>query len=114
MNQVSSLNGAAGDAGKSAGCTIPMTPKQAENRGLLWVVASFAFCPCHLPLTLAWMAALLSGTAAGMLLRNHPFIAGTLITAVWAAGTWRGFAYFRAAERYARALRSRSRRGPLD
>jgi hypothetical protein len=70
-----------------------MTPGQAENRGLAWVIGAFAFCPCHLPITLWVVGALLSGTAAGALLRGHPFVAGAIITVLWVAGTWRGIRY---------------------
>ena len=59
-----------------------MTPEQAENRGLAWVVGAFAICPCHLPLTLWGIAALLSGTAAGVLLREHVYAAGAAISAL--------------------------------
>ncbi|HJZ74753.1 MAG TPA: hypothetical protein VKE51_23615 [Vicinamibacterales bacterium] len=76
-----------------------MTPGQAENRGLAWVLGAFVFCPCHLPLTLSAIAALLSGTAAGALLREHVYVAGTAVTAIWAAATWRGIRYLRAATR---------------
>ena len=62
-----------------------------QNRGLAWVVGAFVICPCHLPLTLALAAGVLSGTAAGVALRAHPFVAGALLTVVWAAATWRGF-----------------------
>jgi mercuric ion transport protein len=78
---------------KSQACPINLTATQAENRGLAWVIASFVLCPCHLPITLWWMALLLSGTAAGALLRSHPVIAGLVVTAVWLAGTWRGVRY---------------------
>jgi MerE protein len=78
---------------KSQSCPINMTATQAENRGLAWVIASFALCPCHLPITLWWMALLLSGTAAGALLRSHPIVAAVIVTAVWLAGTWRGVRY---------------------
>lgn len=70
-----------------------------QNRGLAWVAGAFLFCPCHLPLTLAAAGAVLSGTAAGVALRAHPYLAGAIITTVWAAGTWRGFYLLRAAER---------------
>jgi hypothetical protein len=30
-------------------------------------------------------------------LRAHPYIAGAVVTALWAAGTWRGFALVRRA-----------------
>jgi cytochrome c biogenesis protein CcdA len=74
-----------------------MTPEQAENRGLAWVVGAFVICPCHLPLTLWGIAALLSGTAAGVLLREHVYAAGAAISVLWAAATWHGVRYFRAA-----------------
>ena len=88
---------------KGAACPVTITQEQAEKRGLAWVIASFVFCPCHLPLTLGLAATLLAGTTAGALLRGHPYIAGTLIAVVWVAGTWRGFHHLRAARRYARA-----------
>jgi MerE protein len=75
-------------------CAVRLTPGQAENRGLAWVIGSFVFCPCHLPITLWWMAILLSGTAAGALLLNHLVIAGVIVTLLWLAGTWRGVRYF--------------------
>jgi cytochrome c biogenesis protein CcdA len=74
-----------------------VTPEQAENRGLAWVVGAFVICPCHLPLTLWGVAVLLSGTAAGVLLREHVYAAGAAISVLWAAATWRGVRYFRAA-----------------
>jgi len=76
-----------------------MTPAQAEHRGLAWVLGAFVICPCHLPLTLWAIAALLSGTAAGALMHAHIYVAGAAISAVWLAATWRGVRYFRAASR---------------
>ena len=78
---------------KSQVCPVNLTPGQAENRGLAWVIGSFVLCPCHLPITLWWVALLLSGTAAGTLLRSHPLIAGVVVTVLWLAGTWRGIRY---------------------
>src|SRR5687768_18169306 len=43
--------------------------RQAESRGMVWLVGGFLFCPCHLPLTLWLLGTLLAGTAAGALLR---------------------------------------------
>ena len=77
-------------------CEIP-TPAQLEKRGMLWVIGAFVFCPCHLPITLSVLALLLGGTAAGALLRAHPYIAAAVVTALWAAGTWRGFSLIRSA-----------------
>ncbi len=56
------------------------------------MIGAFVFCPCHLPITLSALALLLGGTAAGAALRAHPYIAGVVVTLLWAAGTWRGFA----------------------
>jgi len=68
-----------------------------EHRGAAWVIASFAFCPCHLPLTLAFGAALFSGTALGVWWTGHPYIAGAIVTALWVAGTLRGISHLRSA-----------------
>jgi hypothetical protein len=87
-------------AARRAACLAPLTPEQAENRGLAWMIGAFLLCPCHLPLTLMLATALLAGTTAGVLLRAHPFAAGILTTAVWVAGTWRGIHHLRAARRY--------------
>ena len=84
-------------------CDIP-DPRRLENRGLLWMVGAFVFCPCHLPITLSALALMLGGTAAGALLRAHPYVAGVIVTALWAAGTWRGLALVKRA----RALTSTS------
>jgi hypothetical protein len=92
-------------------CLVRLTQEQAENRGLAWVIGAFLFCPCHLPLTLGLATFLLAGTAAGAVLRGHLFIAGTVITAVWVAGTWRGIHYFRAARKYAHTAMQLKDRG---
>lgn len=78
------------------------TVGKLENRGLLWVAGAFVFCPCHLPITLSVLALMLGGTAAGALLRAHPYIAGAVVTLLWAAGTWRGFALIKRAKQFAR------------
>lgn len=71
-----------------------------EKRGMVWVIGAFVFCPCHLPITLGALALVLGGTAAGVALRAHPFIAGAVVTLLWAAGTWRGFHLIRSARSY--------------
>ena len=58
---------------------------------MAWMIGAFVFCPCHLPITLGALALLLGGTAAGALLRAHPYVAGIVVTLLWVAGTWRGF-----------------------
>src|SRR5262245_343185 len=82
-------------------CALPSAAARLETRGMFWLVASFLVCPCHLPLTLGLAGLLLAGTTAGALLQGHPLVAGALVTAVWVAGTWRGFHLLRAARRFA-------------
>ena len=72
-------------------------PAPLERRGRRWIFGSFAFCPCHLPLTLGILVTVFGGTAAGAVLRDHVWLAGAVITAAWVAGTWRGFRLVRIA-----------------
>jgi hypothetical protein len=74
-----------------------MSSSISQRRGAAWVIASFALCPCHLPLTLAFGAAVFSGTAVGTWWTGHPYIAGTIVTLLWIAGTWRGLRHLRSA-----------------
>ena len=96
---------------KEAICAVTRTPRQSENRGLAWVIGAFLICPCHLPLTLWLAATLLSGTAAGALLRGHPWFAGAVITIAWGAATWRGLRHLQAARTFAQAAMNHARRG---
>lgn len=66
-----------------------------QRRGLLWVIGSFAICPCHLPLTLALLSTVLGGTALGVVLRENIVLAGLIIAVVWLFGTWRGLRLLR-------------------
>jgi len=75
----------------------PLTPEQADRRGIAWVIGSFALCPCHLPITLWVVGAVLSGTALGALIRGHLFLAGAIISITWLAGTLHGFNLMRRA-----------------
>jgi mercuric ion transport protein len=81
-------------------CEVP-SPRDLENRGMLWMIGAFVFCPCHLPITLSVLALLFGGTAAGALLRAHPYAAGTVVTLLWIAGTWRGLVLVKRATSFA-------------
>lgn len=81
-----------------------------ERRGRRWIFGSFLFCPCHLPVTLGILAGVLGGTAVGAALRDHLWLAGSVITAVWVAGTWRGFHLVRRAQQGACPLPADSAR----
>jgi hypothetical protein len=65
----------------------------------LWLVWSFLLCPCHLPLSLGVLTAVLAGTSFGAVLRDHTWAAGAVITATWLAGTGYGFHLIRRAQR---------------
>jgi cytochrome c biogenesis protein CcdA len=69
----------------------PLTPEQADRRGVLWIAGAFVLCPCHLPITLGVIGALLSGTALGAAFTGHLFVAGAVISIVWLAATLHGF-----------------------
>lgn len=63
---------------------------------MLW---SFLLCPCHLPFTLGVLAAVFGSTALGAALSDHVWIAGTVVTVAWLAGTAYGLRLVRRAER---------------
>jgi mercuric ion transport protein len=42
-----------------------------SRSGLILTVSGFLACPCHLPLTLPWLLALLGGTSLGLFLREN-------------------------------------------
>ena len=88
-----------------------LTPEQADRRGIAWVIGSFVLCPCHLPITLAVVVAVLSGTAIGALVRGHLYVAGAIISITWLAGTLNGFNLMRRARMGAYTSRSSS---PID
>ena len=87
-------------AASQRACTT-LTASQVERRGVLWIMAAFLICPCHLPLTLWLAATLLGGTALGVALRSHRILAGVVITLVWLAATWHGLRLLRRARAFA-------------
>jgi hypothetical protein len=78
-------------------CPAPSAGRRTENRGLAWVLGAFVICPCHLPVTLAIFATLLSGTTIGALITGHPHVAGAAITLTWMVATWRGIRHLQSA-----------------
>jgi hypothetical protein len=75
-------------AGASQGNHVMITP--AGRRGASSRIVAALLRPCHLPLSLWFVATLFYGTAAGLLLHDDPKVAGTAMTAIWLAATWRG------------------------
>lgn len=70
-----------------------------EQRGRWWLIGSFLLCPCHLPLTLGVLIAVLGGTSLGAFFRDNAWVAGGLITFFWLLGTTYGFRLIRKAQR---------------
>lgn len=70
-----------------------------ERRGRAWLLWSFLLCPCHLPLSLGALMTVLAGTSLGVMLRDHVWVAGAVITLGWLVGTGYGFRLVRQAER---------------
>ena len=70
-----------------------------ERRGRAWLLWSFLLCPCHLPLSLAALATVLAGTSFGVVLRDHTWVAATVLSLAWIAGTGYGFRLIRQADR---------------
>lgn len=80
---------------------LPSDPvaRAHEQRGRKWLVVSYFFCPCHLPLTLALLGAAFGGTAFGAALTGNAFRVGAALTTVYAVVLWRGFRQIRRAKR---------------
>lgn len=72
---------------------------ELERRGRAWLLWSFLLCPCHLPISLGVLTAVLAGTSVGVIVRDHVWLAGGLITTLWVIGTGYGFRLIRQAER---------------
>lgn len=89
-------------SGAAATCELPAASgRDGELRGRRWLILSFVFCPCHLPWTLGILAMLGGGTALGAFVRGNGWLVGAMVTALWVAGTARGFLLIRRAERAA-------------
>ena len=77
----------------------PESPVALERRGRAWLLWSFLLCPCHLPLTLGVVALVFGSSAVGVAVREHTWVAASILTAAWLAGTGYGFRLVRRAER---------------
>jgi mercuric ion transport protein len=84
-------------------CELPKARKaDGTRRGERWLALSFLLCPCHLPWTLAILVALGGGTALGTFVEGNVVLVGVVVSALWIAGTAKGFVLIRRAERAAK------------
>lgn len=87
---------------RSTACALPDSrSRSGELRGRVWLMVSFVFCPCHLPVTLGVIALIGGGSALGTFARGNGVLIGVVVTALWLAGTARGFWLIRQANRAA-------------
>ena len=68
-----------------------------ERRGRRWLIWSFVFCPCHLPVTMAVLAAIFGGSAFGALVSRNTLAVGIIFGLIYAAGVGVGFYHLRQA-----------------
>lgn len=88
--------------------SLPDDPvaREHEKSGRRWLILSYAFCPCHIPLTLGVLGGLFGGTAAGAAIAGNGFRVGVVLTSVYAVVLWRGFRQIRRAKRIEAAGRT--------
>lgn len=79
---------------------LPANPiaRRHEKRGRRWLVVSYVFCPCHIPLILALVGAAFGGSTIGAALSGNALGVGIALTAIYAVVLWRGFRQIRRAK----------------
>lgn len=82
---------------KTAPVPAVETPLERERRGRRWLIWSFVFCPCHLPLSMAVLALIFGGTAFGSLISSNTLGVGIAFGLLYAVGVGIGFRHLRAA-----------------
>lgn len=87
--------------------------RRHERRGRRWLVVSYVLCPCHIPITLAVLGALLGGSAVGAVVARNAVAVGVGLTVGYAGVLWLGFRQIRIAKRLERDGFRRSC-GPAD
>jgi mercuric ion transport protein len=70
--------------------------KAREKKGRRWLIWSFIFCPCHLPLTMGLLALVFGGTAFGALLSRNTLGVGLAVGTIYAIGVGIGLRHIRA------------------
>ncbi len=81
----------------SAALDVAADSTALERRGRRWLIWSFIFCPCHLPLTMAVLAVVFGGTTFGALISRNALGVGISFGLVYAIGVAIGFRHIRKA-----------------
>ena len=71
---------------------------ELERRGRRWLIWSFIFCPCHLPISIAVLAMIFGGTAVGALISRNTIGVGVAFGVVYAIGVAIGLRHIRRAD----------------
>ncbi len=69
----------------------------SEKQGRRWLIWSFIFCPCHLPLSMAVLAAIFGGSAFGTLISRNTMGVGIAFGIIYAIGVGIGLRHIRRA-----------------
>jgi len=92
----------ADDRETSAAVTPAGDPADAgarlERTGRRWLMWSFILCPCHLPWTLAILAAVFGGSTIGVFVNQYRTAVGVAIAVIYLIGVAIGFNYLRQAK----------------
>lgn len=80
----------------STDMTVPAT-NDREKLGRRWLLVSFVFCPCHLPIIMGVLGALFGGSAFGALVGRNTIAVGIVFGTIYAALLVIGFRHLRAA-----------------
>ncbi len=78
--------------------------------GYVLLVTAFLACPCHLPVTLPLLLAVLGGTSLGTFLAGHPELIGLAALVYFVTALAAGWALLRQRAETAPALRHRDSR----
>ncbi len=68
-----------------------------EKQGRTWLMVSFIFCPCHLPVTMSVLGVVFGGSAFGALVGRNTIGVGVVFGAIYAILLAIGFRHLRAA-----------------
>ena len=72
-------------------------PADREKKGRKWLIVSFLFCPCHLPVVMTVLGVLFGGSAFGALVSRNTIGVGIVSGVIYAILLTIGFRHLRSA-----------------